>query len=84
MDLVLAKGGHIRLVKGYYNDGQIRDWNKVTQNYLENAKKIVKSSDYHQIATHDFKNVLKPLNDIKKLETLVNKEFDFFINATNM
>ena len=45
-------------------------------------QKIVKSSDYHQIATHDFKNVLKPLNDIKKLETLVNKEFGFFINAT--
>lgn len=82
VDLVLAKGGHIRLVKGYYNDGQIRDWNVVTKNYLENAKKIVKSSNYHQIATHDFENVLKPLNDIKKLDTLVNKEFGFFINAT--
>ena len=39
VDLVLAKGGHIRLVKGYYNDGQIRDWNKVTKNYLGKCKK---------------------------------------------
>ena len=82
VDIVLARNGHIRLVKGYYNDGQIKDWDQVTKNYLENAKKIVKSPYYHQIATHDFKNVLKPLNDIKKLESLQNKEFGFFINAT--
>jgi len=82
VDLILARNGHIRLVKGYYNDGQIKDWNKVTQNYLENAKKIINNVNYHQIATHDFKNVLKPLNDIQRLETLVNKEFGFFINAT--
>ena len=81
VDLILRKNGHIRLVKGYYNDGQIRDWTQVTQNYLENAKKIIKNPYYHQLATHDFKNVLKPLNEIKKLENLVNKEFGFFINA---
>ncbi len=81
VDLILNRGGHIRLVKGYYNDGQIRDWKKVTQNYLENAKKIIKDYKYHQIATHDFENVLSHLNNIKKLENLDNIEFGFFINA---
>lgn len=81
VDLILQKGGHIRLVKGYYNDGQIRDWTKVTQNYLHNSKKIIKSVNYHQLATHDFKNILDPLNKIKRLDTLYNIEFGFFVNA---
>ena len=81
VNLVLKKGGHIRLVKGYYNDGEIKDWNLVTKIYFENAKKIIKSGDYHQLATHDFKNVLYPLNKIKKLNTLNNIEIGFFINS---
>ena len=81
VDLILNRNGHIRLVKGYYNDGQIRDWNVVTQNYLDNAKKILKHQNYHQIATHDFKNILAPLNKIQRLEYMENKEFGFFINS---
>ena len=82
VNLVLNRGGHIRLVKGYYNDGQIKDWNIVTQNYYRNALKIIKSPQYQQLATHDFDKVLAPLNKIKKLENLYNKEFGFFINST--
>lgn len=81
VNLVLNKGGHIRLVKGYYNDGEIKDWDIVTQNYYRNALKIIKSPQYHQLATHDFEKVLAPLNKIIKLENLYNKEFGFFINS---
>ncbi len=81
VNLILKKNGNIRLVKGYYNDGEIKDWNLVTKIYLENAKKIIKSGDYHQLATHDFKNILYPLNKIRKLNTLTNIECGFFINS---
>jgi proline dehydrogenase len=81
VNLILKKGGHIRLVKGYYNDGEIKNWNIVTRIYLENAKNIIKSGNYHQLATHDFKNILDPLNKIKKLDTLHNIEIGFFINS---
>ena len=82
VDMILRAKGHIRLVKGYYNDGQIKNWSTVTEKYFENAKKIIKSPDYHQLATHDFMNILEPLNRIKRLNTMYNIEFGFFINAS--
>jgi hypothetical protein len=81
VNVILNKGGNIRLVKGYYNDGNIRNWNIVTQNYLRNAMKIIKSNNYHQLATHDFKNVLVPLFKQKNLNHLPNIEMAFFINS---
>jgi hypothetical protein len=81
VNLILNKKGNIRLVKGYYNDGQIKDWSRVTKNYLNNAKKIIRDSNYHQLATHDFKNVLNPLNNIQNLNQLDNIEIGFFVNS---
>jgi hypothetical protein len=81
VDLILYKGGNIRLVKGYYNDGTIKNWDIVTKNYLNNAKKIIKDSNYHQLATHDIKNILAPLNKIKDLNTKTNIEMAFFVNS---
>lgn len=81
VNYILNKGGNIRLVKGYYNDGTVRDWDKVTKKYLNNAKKIIKDSNYHQLATHDIKNVIVPLNKIKNLNHLNNIEIGFFVNS---
>lgn len=81
VNYILSKGGNIRLVKGYYNDGTVRDWDDVTRKYLNNAKKIIKDSNYHQLATHDIKNVIAPLNKIKNLNQLYNIEIGFFVNS---
>lgn len=54
VDAVLAMNGHVRLVKGFYS-GDIKDWSIVTKNYLENARKLCASDQYHFLASHDFK-----------------------------
>ncbi len=54
VDKVLARGGHIRLVKGYYNDYSVKDWEVVGKNYIRNAIKLIKSGNFHTLATHDF------------------------------
>lgn len=63
VDTVLKYNGTIRLVKGWYKDGDVTDWNTVTANYLHNAKKLVESARFHMLATHDF-DILKKLYDI--------------------
>lgn len=52
---VLKHNGHIRLVKGWYKDGDVKDWKQVTENYLNIAKLLVEDKNFHIIATHDFK-----------------------------
>jgi hypothetical protein len=63
VDTVLKHNGTIRLVKGWYKDGDVHDWDSVSENYLRNAKKMVKSGKFHMLATHDF-DILKNLYDI--------------------
>jgi len=63
VDTVLKHNGTIRLVKGWYKDGDVRDWHTVSENYLRNAKKMVKSGKFHMLATHDF-DILKNLYDM--------------------
>lgn len=58
VDSILAINGHIRLVKGYYF-GDITDWNIVTKLYFDNAEKLILSSNYHTLATHDFELLSK-------------------------
>lgn len=77
---IIKNNGHIRLVKGYYNDGKIKDINKINKIYLYNAYKIIESKNYHILATHDFKNILSKINNIKNLD---NIEFSFFENSIN-
>ena len=86
VDKILDANGTVRLVKGYYKDGDIRDDKLITQNYLNNAYKLVEHDGYHQLATHDFKNVIHPLylkykNTKHDLETNDYLEFGFFYNA---
>lgn len=54
---VLNKKGSIRLVKGWWADGDIKNWDKVTKNYELNAIKLINDPNKerkHILATHDF------------------------------
>ena len=59
VNIVLKEGGVVRLVKGWYKDGDVKNWNEVTFNYLKNAKKLVESGTFHILATHDFDILLE-------------------------
>jgi hypothetical protein len=78
VDYVLKEGGTIRLVKGWYNDGTVKKWDDVTENYYRNAKKLVESGEYHMLATHDF-NILHKLYDIygDQMDKIEIKFFSF-------
>lgn len=54
VDIILKKNGTIRLVKGWYTDGNVKNWNTVTENYYRNARKLIMSNRFHLLATHDF------------------------------
>ena len=73
---IILNGGHIRLVKGYYNDYSVKNWQRVKRNYINNAIKLIKSSNFHTLATHDF-NILNLLfkNYSKEMQ---NIELAFF------
>lgn len=86
VDRILDANGTIRLVKGYYKDGEIKDDIKIVQNYLTNARKLIEHYGYHQLATHDFKNIIYPLyleykNTKHDLETNDYLECGFFYNS---
>ena len=74
VDEVLARGGHVRLVKGFYNDGEI-DWERTTQSYRRNARKLLHDGWFHQLATHDF-NILGDL--FREFGSLDTVEVAFF------
>ena len=61
VDKLLKMKCNIRLVKGYYN-GDIKHWNVVSNIYLINAIKLLKSNIYHCIASHDFKIINELMN----------------------
>ncbi len=77
IDRVLAMDGHVRLVKGFYS-GDIKHWSLVSENYLQNARKLCASGRYHFLASHDFK-ILSALN--KEFGALNNTEIGFFYHA---
>lgn len=77
VDTILAMNGHVRLVKGFYS-GDIKDWPTVSKNYLENARKLCSSGNYHFLASHDFKILNQLSQTFKKLE---NIEIGFFYHA---
>lgn len=86
VDKILRQGGNIRLVKGYYKDGEIKDDSIITKNYYENAIKLIEDKQFHQLAGHDFKNIIFPLylkykNTEYDFETNDKLEFGFFYNA---
>lgn len=76
VDTVLKHNGTVRLVKGWYKDGDVKDWGEVSANYLDNAKKLVESGRFHILATHDFK-ILRQLYTLYG-ERMDNIEVIFF------
>ena len=78
VDNILKLGGHVRLVKGVYY-GDIDDWKHVTENYKKNALKLIRSNNYHTLATHDY----KLLKELKQLEPINfdNIELAFYYSA---
>jgi hypothetical protein len=77
VDYVLKHNGTVRLVKGWYKDGDIKSWKKVSELYFENARKLIETNNYHILATHDF-NILKKLYDIYGEKQMNKIEIIFF------
>ena len=76
VDLILKNNGQIRLVKGWWYDGDIKNWDKVTEKYYSNAKKLIDDKKNHILATHDFNIIKKLFDEYKKLDHI---EFSFFM-----
>lgn len=73
-DIDTAHGYPIRLVKGFYNDYDIKPWSAVTENYSKLMDKVAEESSYPCFATHD-------LNLIEKAKGLLHEkdgEIQFF------
>lgn len=77
IDSILALNGHVRLVKGFYS-GNIKNWSVTSKNYLENARKLCASNNYHFLASHDFKILSELKREFKEFN---NIEVGFFYHA---
>lgn len=74
---LLAKKSAVRLVKGFYKDGDFDNWNQVTANYRKLMKPLLLHSPKPAIATHD----IALLDEAKRIITkhkLKNAELQFF------
>ena len=83
VDNVLRKGGHIRLVKGYYKTSMTNQWNQVGEVFKINAEKLLESHRYHVIATHDFDiltDLYRRYNGSRGWKII---EFGFFYSSLN-
>lgn len=59
---VLSVNGKIRLVKGFYRDGEL-SWKDTSQKYIENSIRLLDSGYFgHELAGHDFKLLKKLIN----------------------
>tara|TARA_B110000858_G_scaffold198451_1_gene265193 strand:- start:3 stop:833 length:831 start_codon:yes stop_codon:yes gene_type:complete len=83
VDYVLKKGGHIRLVKGYYYTYLTKNWKKVSELFRINAKKLLNSNNYHVIATHDFEILTDLYEQYNLTSNWSNIEFGFFYSSLN-
>ena len=75
VDKVLEENGHIRLVKGFFNDGEL-SMDVTTCKYISNAEKLLESGGFHQIATHDF-TILEHLYSKYNMDTVQIAFFGF-------
>lgn len=73
-DLERIDGYPVRLVKGFYNDYDIRPWSKVTKNYEMLMDEVAKRSSYPCFATHD----LALIEKAKKILKDRDGEIQFF------
>lgn len=68
----------MRLCKGAYKEPKEVAYQKeeVIANYMKLAKKILKSGQYHGIATHDF-GIIEEVKKFVKEEKIPNSQFEF-------
>lgn len=83
VDHILDKGGHIRLVKGYYYTPLTNNWDEVSRLFTFNADKLLSSGGYHVIATHDFDILNKLYEKYGETSSWHKVEFGFFYSALN-
>ena len=75
---VLERQAPVRLVKGFYNDGDITDWGEVTDNYRSLMYELLSSKSKRPcIATHDLELIGEAKHEIKQ-EKVENAELQFF------
>ena len=77
LDRILERQAPVRLVKGFYNDSDIRNWQKVTDNYRSLMHELLSKSDRPCIATHDLDLVKEAIQRIK-VEEIKKAEIQFF------
>ena len=83
VDNILRKGGHIRLVKGYYKTSMTNQWEQVGNVFKINAEKLLESDRYHVIATHDFDILTDLYRRYKGTRGWKTIEFGFFYSSLN-
>ena len=83
IDSILQNRGHIRLVKGYYHNDEMQNWNQVTEIYNKNAEKLLQSDNYHVIATHDFDILDLLYKKYGNSHVWEKIEFGFFYSSLN-
>ncbi len=74
---LLAKKSAVRLVKGFYKDGDFKTWQEVTNNYHKLMKPLLFHSSKPAIATHDIA-LLDEAKRIIKKNKIKNAELQFF------
>jgi len=78
VDELIKRKATMRLCKGAYKEPKEVAYQKreVIANYLKLAKKILKSGQYHGIATHDF-GIIEEIKKFVKEEKIPNSQFEF-------
>ena len=71
---IIKENGTIRLVKGLYNDGDLRKYEQERQNFINIAIMLLKTKKYHEISTHDM-SILKILNENKNMNDKISFGF---------
>ena len=84
VDKLLNENFNIRLVKGWWNDGEIKNWDTVSNKYFLNSKKLIENGGNHILATHDF-YLLEKLYNLygNKMDNIELSFFHFNKNYVN-
>ena len=82
LDRVLAEGGIVRLVKGFYRFHDISRWQDVTRNYRMLMLRVLRESPRPAIATHD-RNLVEEAKQFIRDNRIDSAEFQFFKGASD-
>ena len=77
LDRILERRAPVRLVKGFYNDSDITNWQEVTDNYRSLMYNLLNRSNRPCIATHDLELIEEAKKEIQD-RGIQNAEIQFF------